>query len=91
MATRKRSAAVAPLDQITALVIDRLRAEGWSPPGALPPTRPAPMSTLVLRVPQALLEALDAKGPNRSDTARHILATALGLTPPETPGKRKRR
>lgn len=98
MSTRKRPRTTPPpasdaVDQITAMVVDRLRAQGWTPPGAHA-ARPVPMQTLVLRVPGALLDALDKRGPNRSDTARSILASALGLTlePPQTgPAAPKRR
>jgi hypothetical protein len=87
MSTRKRKSPAASADAIeslTKMVVDRMRAEGWSPPAhapALPalPARPEPMQTLVLRVPRVLLDALDKRGPNRSDTARSVLAHALGL------------
>lgn len=98
MSTRKRKSVAPPasadaVDQITAMVVERLRASGWTPPGANA-ARPVPMQTLVLRVPAVLLEALDKRGPNRSDTARAILASALGLKldPPQTgPAAPKRR
>jgi hypothetical protein len=94
MAQRKRSTSPAspaadPIDQITTAVIDRLRASGWTPPSnvtrAIAPEvdRPAPMQTIVLRVPAELIDALDARGSNRSDVARAILAKGLGLDVPE--------
>lgn len=39
--------------------------------------KPPPMGTLVVRVPQAMLDALDATGQTRSDAARTVLARGL--------------
>lgn len=47
------------------------------PPAAPPPPASEPMQTLVVRVPAAMLEALDAIGPTRSEAARVVLARAL--------------
>lgn len=83
MAKRTAAPQADPVAQLTDLVISRLRDEGWSPPRSPVVERPAPMQTLVLRVPGELIDALDKRGPNRSDTARGILADALGLPRPE--------
>jgi hypothetical protein len=89
MATKKtvrRPSVPAPasVDTLAQAVIAQLREQGWTPPGAAParPERPrvVPMQTLVLRVPGELIDALDKRGANRSDTARSILAEGLGIT-----------
>lgn len=48
-----------------------------SPP---PESKPAsePSGTLVVRVPQRILDALDAIGPTRSEATRSVLNRALG-------------
>jgi hypothetical protein len=48
-----------------------------APVSVPPPPEAPPMQTLVVRVPVAMLEALDAMGPTRSEAARLVLARAL--------------
>jgi hypothetical protein len=46
-------------------------------PSAPPPPREPPMVTLVVRVPQAMLDAIDASGETRSDGVRTLIARGL--------------
>lgn len=84
----------AQLDALEAAGLVKQTAKGYEAQGqALPPPKPVPMTTLVLRVPEAVLDALDAKiahpGETRSDVARAILMKGLGMAPiPTGPGKR---
>ncbi len=51
-----------------------------STPGSIPAPpvrREPPMGTLICRVPQAVLQAIDSLGPTRSDGARELLARGI--------------
>lgn len=51
------------------------------PPTVAPPSsapEAEPMATLVVRVPQHIIDTLDAIGPSRSKAARAVIARALG-------------
>ena len=63
-------------------LLERAR-DGSLRPSSHPPAAPdapkvEPMATLVVRVPQAWIDTLDAQGEDRSTAAREALAKGLG-------------
>jgi hypothetical protein len=58
----------------------RAKTDTRPPPpgsGTRPAVRPEPMTTLVAKVPETAIAALDAMGPNRSENLRAVLMAAL--------------
>lgn len=74
------------LGALRAAGIVRVDEAGVYRDAAAPTTRqrsappPPPMLTLVVRVPQDAIAALDALGPTRSEAARAVLAAGLAKT-----------
>jgi len=65
----------AATDKRPTLAPTSARRTSEPPPPSTP--KPEPLETLVVRVPPAWLEALEAQGPNKSEAARQILGRAL--------------